>query len=115
MSVIASYSNFVQANRETIQGANAVIMAQFRSGFGSDAQTQYDRFATALANLYGDDATSREICEDTAAIAEDAASANGDIRQLVAIEDRLGFSSPLPGGQCGVSFASAREAVGAGD
>jgi hypothetical protein len=85
VNVIASYNNFVQANRETIQGANAVIMAQFQSGFGSDAQTHYDRFATALANLYGDDATSRDICEDTAAIAEDAASANGDIRQLVAI------------------------------
>ena len=115
VNVIASYNNFVQANRETIQGANAVILAQFRSGFGSDAQTQYDRFTTALANLYGDDATSRDVCEETALIAEDAASATGDIRQLVAIEDRLGFSSPLPGGQCGVSFASARETAGAGD
>jgi hypothetical protein len=115
VNVIASYNNFIQANRATIQGANAVILAQFRSGYGSDAQTQYDRFTTALANLYGDDATSRDVCEETAAVAEDAAAANGDIGQLVAIEDRLGFSSPLPGGQCGVTFASAREAAGAGD
>ena len=107
VNVIASYNNFIQANRATIQGANAVILAQFRSGYGSDAQTQYDRFTTALANLYGDDATSRDVCEETAAVAEDAAAANGDIGQLVAIEDRFGFSSDLPGGECGYSFAAA--------
>ena len=115
VSIVPAYNQFVRANRATIQGANGVIMAQFRAGHGSEAQTQYDRFATALANVYGDDATDPAICGDTAGLAEEAAAAAGDIRQLVAIEDRLGFSSPLPGGQCGVSFASARETAGAGD
>jgi hypothetical protein len=106
--VSGPYNRFVRANRETIQGANAVLLAQFRTGYGSSqGQTQYDRFATALANIYGDDATDHGVCADTAALADEAAAANGDIRQLVAIEDRFGFSSPLPGGECGYSFAAA--------
>jgi hypothetical protein len=115
VDVTAAYNRFVQANMATIRGANGVIMGQFRTAYGSQAQTHYDRFATALANIYGDDATDPEICAETSVIADEAASANGDIRQLVAIEDRLGFSSTLPGGQCGVTFASAHETIGAGD
>ena len=108
VDVSGAYNRFVGANRATIQGANGVLMAQFRSGYGSSqGETQYDRFATALANIYGDDATDHGVCADTGALAEEAAAANGDIGQLVAIEDRLGFSSTLPGGECGFSFASA--------
>src|SRR6185369_5742597 len=33
--VTDAYNRFVRANRETIQGANAVLLAQFRSGYGS--------------------------------------------------------------------------------
>ena len=106
--VTPAYNRFVRANRETIQGANAVLLAQFRSGFGSSqGETQYDRFATALANFYGGDATDPGICADTIALAEEAAAAGGDIGRLVAIEDRFGFASDLPGGQCSLSFASA--------
>ena len=106
--VSGAYNRFVRANRETLQGANAVLLAQFRTGFGnSQGETQYDRFATALANIYGADATDATVCADTGALADEAAAANGDISRLVAIEDRFGFSSDLPGGQCGISFASA--------
>jgi hypothetical protein len=106
--VSSAYNHFVRANRETIQGANAVLLAQFRNGFGGgQGDTQYDRFATALANIYGADATDAAVCAQTSALAEEAAAANGDISQLVTIEDRFGFSSELPGGQCGISFASA--------
>lgn len=107
VNVSDAYNRFIAGNRETIQGANGVIMAAFRAGHGGQAQVQYDRFATALANIYGDDATSQAVCGDTAVLAEEAAAANGDIDALVAIEDRLGFATPLPGGQCSVTFASA--------
>ena len=106
--VTPAYNHFVRANRDTLQGANAVLLAQFQIGFGSSqGQTQYDRFATALANGYGGDATDPGVCADTAALAEEAAAAGGDIARLVALEDRFGFSSALPGGQCDISFASA--------
>lgn len=106
--VTGAYNRFMQANMTTIQGANRVLLAQFRTGFGNaQADTQYDHFATALANAYGADATNAEVCHDTAALADEAAAAQGDIRQLIAIEERLGFESDLPGGACNVTFASA--------
>jgi hypothetical protein len=107
VNVSDAYNRFVAANRTTIQGANAVLLAQFRAGYGGEAQTRYDRFATSLANIYGDDATDPTVCADTAATAEEAAAADGDIARLVAIADRFGAAPDLEGGQCTISFASA--------
>lgn len=108
VNVTPAYNRFLAANRETIRGANTVLMNQFQAVNGRQAQVHYDRFTTALANIYGDDATSRSVCAETAVLADEAASAEGDIDLLVAIEDRLGFVSALPGGQCTVSFAGGR-------
>jgi len=105
--VSPAYNRFVRASRETLQAANGVILAQFRTGHGGEAQLHYDRFATALANAYGAGDTTREICAETALLADEAAAAGGDIGRLVAIADRLGMAPALPGGQCGISFAMA--------
>jgi len=112
VSIVPAYNRFVRANRTTIQGANGVIMAQFRAGHGSQAQTHYDRFATALANVYGADATDGDVCGEMAAVAEEAAAAEGDIPRLIAIADRFGVSPALPGGECRISFASAAPVPG---
>jgi hypothetical protein len=112
VDVTGAYNHFVAANRTTIQNANGVIMAAFRDGHGGQAQLHYDRFTTALANIYGADATDQGVCAETATAAEEAAAAAGDIRQLVTIAHRLGDTPPLPGGECSISFASAE--VGAG-
>lgn len=106
-NVSEAYNRFVRANMSAIQGANGVLMAQFRAGYGNQGEAQYDHFATALANIYGDDQTDRTVCAQTVALAEEGAAAGGDVEQLVALEDRLGFVSPLPGGQCTIDFASA--------
>lgn len=108
VNVAPAYNRFLAANRATIQDANAVLMNQFQSAYGRQAQLHYDRFTTAMANIYGDDATSHSVCAETEVLAGEAAEAQGDIDTLVAIEDRLGFVSSLPGGQCTVSFAAAR-------
>ncbi len=107
MSIMPAYNHFVRANRTALQNANSVILAQFRAGHGAEGQTQYDRFATALANVYGDDTTSQNVCAGMADLAEEAAAANGDQARLVAISDRFGLAPALPGGQCAISFASA--------
>lgn len=106
--VAAAYNRFLAANRETIRGANAVLLNQFEAMHGRLAQVHYDRFTTALANIYGDDATSRAVCAETVVLAGEAAAAAGDVDALIAIEDRLGFVTALPGGQCTVTFAAAR-------
>lgn len=107
IDILGAYNEFVRANRAALQTANAVIMAQFSRGFGPGAQSEYDRFATALANEYGDDATSEESCAEAAAVAAEAVAANSDLSRLVAIEQRLGPPPSLPGGQCPPAFASA--------
>ena len=107
VDVTAAYNRFVVANRRTIQDANGMILAQFRAGYGGQAQLHYDRFTTAMANAYGGDATDRTVCAETAAVAEEATAAAGDIGRLLVISDRFGFESALPGGRCGVTFAAA--------
>ncbi|HTU10733.1 MAG TPA: hypothetical protein VMG08_07510 [Allosphingosinicella sp.] len=108
VNVAGAYNRFLAASRETIRGANAVLMGQFQASHGGLAQVHYDRFATALANVYGDDATSQAVCAETALLAEEAAAAQGDIEALVGIADRLGFVAALPGGQCTITFAGGR-------
>jgi hypothetical protein len=106
----ASYSAFVRGNRETIQAANAVLKAQFATG-DKVGERAYDSFATALANQYGGDPTTPEICQGAAAAAEDAAAASGELARLLAVADRLGPPPPLPGGECPVSFAALMHAA----
>jgi hypothetical protein len=106
IDILGAYNEFVRSNRATLQAANTVIMGQFSRGFGRDAQTEYDRFATALANEYGDDRTSGETCAESAAVAAEAVAADGDLDRLVEIGERFGPPPVLPGGQCPASFAS---------
>jgi hypothetical protein len=86
IDILGAYNEFVRSNRATLQAANTVIMGQFSRGYGRDAQTEYDRFATALAT--------------------EAVAADGDLDRLVQIGERFGPPPELPGGQCPASFAS---------
>jgi hypothetical protein len=106
VDVLAAYNDFVRVNRTTIQAANGVIKAQFEAGHGAEGQTFYDRFATALANEYGDDPTSGEICDQTAEVAGEAVAAQGDVTLLLALAERTGPPPSLPGGECPISFAA---------
>ncbi|HEX8532860.1 MAG TPA: hypothetical protein VF662_01710 [Allosphingosinicella sp.] len=108
IDVLPQYNDFVRVNRSTIQDANGLIKAQFEAGVGAAlGQKSYDSFATALANEYGDDQTSVEICEETAKVASEAIAAQGSVDRLLEIADRLGSAPALPGGRCPVTFASA--------
>lgn len=102
------YNAFVEANKATIQGANGVLKAYFNAQYGARGQDEYDRFATALANHYGDAGTDPALCRAARNTAIEAANARGDGFRLLAIEERLGVTMALPGGHCALSFASAQ-------
>jgi hypothetical protein len=104
--VLTAYNGFVRENRATLQAANGVLKAQFTNGYGPQGESAYDSFATALANAYGGDATTPEICDGAAAAAQEAAAAAGDADKLIAIADRYGPLRELPGGICPTIFAS---------
>lgn len=105
IDVLPAYNSFVRTNRTTIQDANGLIKAQFRSGYGARGQTEYDRFTTALANAYGADPTNAAICRETAEIANRAVAAKGNVSKLVEIVEAMGSAPRLPGGVCRVTFA----------
>ena len=101
VDVTRAYNRFVVANRETLQGINGVLMTQFRAGTSDEeAQLQYDRYATALANAYGGDATDRRVCANTARLAEEGAGAAGSVARLVILHSRVGLPPPRPGEAC---------------
>jgi len=100
IDVLTAYNDFVRINRSTLQQANGVIKAQFAQGYGREGERFYDSFTTAMANEYGGDATDGAVCEQTAAIAAEAALAEGDVGRLVDLADRTGRSPELPGGIC---------------
>jgi hypothetical protein len=106
IDVLTAYNDFVKINRATLQEANGVIKAQFDRGYGRDGLRFYDSFTTALANEYGGDATSGEVCDDTAQAAAEASAAAGDVARLVELADRLGPSPELPGGVCPVTLTA---------
>jgi hypothetical protein len=106
IDVAGAYNDFVRRNRDALQATNGLIHAQFETGYGKDADLYYDRFATSLANRYGGDATTGEICDDIAAAAQEGAAAAGNLGKLLAIADRFGPAPELPGGACGVADAA---------
>ena len=108
LDVLPAYNRFVRANRATIQGANGVIMAQFRAGHGA---------RRPRPNMTGSQPRSPISTAPTRPIARSAATRRrsprrrrmrgGDIRIVCStIADRFGIAPALPGGQCGISFAS---------
>jgi hypothetical protein len=105
VDVLTAYNDFVRENRSTLQAANGVIRAQFASGYGTEGETAYDHFTTALANGYGADATNDTVCDETAAAAQEAAAAAGDVTKLLALADRVGPAPQLPGGECPITFS----------
>jgi len=106
VDVLTAYNDFVRVNRSTIQAANGVIKAQFETGYGGEGEDFYDRFTTALANEYGADPTTDAICGETAAAAEEATLAEGDVGRLLDLAERMGPPPDLPGGECPITFSA---------
>lgn len=96
VDIVKDYDGFVTARGAAIASANEAIKRHFAQAGG--AQADYDRFATSLANGYGDDATDEASCAEAAALAHDATAAT-DAPALQAVAARL-FPSALPGGVC---------------
>jgi hypothetical protein len=96
IDISADYDGFVIAQKDAISAANLVIKQHFAAAGGN--QADYDRFATSLANGFGDDATSEATCAEAAALAHDGSAAAP--AQLQQVADARVFPAALPGGFC---------------
>lgn len=97
LDIIADYDGFVRAQGDAIASANLAIKQHFAAIGGT--QADYDRFATSLANGFGDDETSAESCAEAAALAHEGTAAAGPAALERVATGRL-FPAALPGGAC---------------
>jgi hypothetical protein len=96
IDISADYDGFVIAQKDAIAAANLVIKQHFAAQGGS--QADYDRFATSLANGFGDDATTEATCAEAALLAHDGSAAAP--AQLTQVAEARVFPASLPGGVC---------------
>lgn len=96
IDISADYDGFVIAQRDALSAANLVIKRHFADEGGG--QADYDRFATSLANGFGDDATTEASCAEAVALAhEGSAAAPAQLEQVALAKI---FPAALPGGSC---------------
>ncbi len=96
MDITADYDDFVASQREMLAHANIVIKQHFAAEGAT--QADYDRFATSLANGFGDDQTTEGSCAEAAMLAHDASMVSPAALEPMAAA-RL-FPVTLPGGYC---------------
>lgn len=99
--ISADYDSFVGSQREALMRANYVIKQHFAADGGG--QVDYDRFATSLANGFGDGETSDASCTEAAMLAHEASVAPPYVLERLALA-RV-FPATLPGGVCGAPGA----------
>ncbi len=102
IDISADYDGFVIAQKDMLAAANLVIKRHFAAAGGS--QADYDRFATSLANGFGDDATTDATCADAAALAHDGSAAAPAQLEQVALGKV--FPAMLPGGACSTATSA---------
>ena len=96
IDISAEYNGFVTTQKDAIEHANLVIKQHFAAAGGE--QADYDHFATALANGFGDDQTSESSCAEASTLAHDATAAPPAGVEALAMA-RV-FPTALPDGDC---------------
>ncbi len=96
IDITGDYDDFAASQRMPLAHANAVI----KQHFADDGATQadYDRFATYLANTFGDEQTNEGSCAEAAMMAHDGSLVSPEALERMAAA-RL-FPPALPGGYC---------------
>lgn len=99
--ITAEYNDFLRANKTMIQRGNDRLKAHFVKASGpAGGQRAYDQFTTHLANGYGADGSSGEVCDNVAALAREATLMAGNEDGLLLLADRQGLTTEVPGGSC---------------
>lgn len=105
--ITADYNLFLGANKTTIQTLNERLKTHFIKAAGpAGGQRAYDSFVTTLANAYGAQASTAEICGATAALEREAALMAGDEEGLLLLAQRQGIATALPEGVCALATSN---------
>jgi hypothetical protein len=101
------YNDFLKSNKALIQKQNSRIKAHFSRASGAAAgQKAYDAFTTHLANGYGADSSSDEVCGNMAGLAREASLLAGNVEGMLLLADRVNLTTEVPGGTCAAARTS---------
>lgn len=101
------YNDFLKANKSLIQKQNDRIKAHFSRVSGAAAGLKaYDSFTTHLANGYGADSSTDEVCGNMASLAREASLLAGNIEGMLMLVDRVNLTTAVPGGTCAAARTS---------
>jgi len=105
--IAGDYNAYINANRTVIGETNAVLKRLFAaSADRAEAMNGYDAFTTKLANAYGNGKADSAACANAAATAQEGVAMANSIDGLLLVAERNGIDTQVPGGSCGMTFAS---------
>lgn len=79
INVLASYNQFIAADRAEIAAANDRLKARFRSASPATGERDYDRYTTSLANGFAGEQWSPASCDRANRLAREAAQSRGNL------------------------------------
>jgi hypothetical protein len=93
INVLASYNQFIAADRAELTEANDRLKTHFRSASPVNGDRDYDRYTTSLANQFAGEQWSPQSCDGAARLAREAARSSGN---LIAVASRDGELAEAP-------------------
>ncbi len=84
IDVLASYNQFVAADRAELAAANDRLKAHFKSADPVNGDRAYDRYTTSLANASAGDQWGPGSCDNAARMAHEAAESKGNLLAVAA-------------------------------
>jgi hypothetical protein len=113
--ITAEYNDYLRANKVIITRGNDRLKAHFVKANGAGgSQRAYDSFTTHLANGYGADGSSGELCDNVAGLSREAALLGGNEEAILLLAERQGLIPDLPGGLCTAPAAAKPRVATAG-
>jgi len=97
IDVLASYNQFIAADRAEIAAANDRLKVHFKSASPASGDRDYDRYTTSLANGFAGEQWSPDSCDGAARLAREAARSSGNLLAVAARDtDLASLASSAP-------------------
>jgi hypothetical protein len=98
INVLASYNQFIAADRAEIAAANDRLKTHFASINSVTGDRDYDRYTTSLANNYAGEQWSPQSCDAAERLARRAAQSQGNLLAVAASDstEEVASASPSP-------------------
>jgi hypothetical protein len=95
VDIVPSYNQFVAVNRDELRAANYRLKVHFLAAGPAGGQRDYDRYTTALANIYGAAPWDPDNCAQAARLANDAIAVKGNLIAVAQGDRAISTDSPV--------------------